>query len=103
MKADAQRWAHKMERAADQGKPFRWGDDSQPYTVGDHLRKYFKEVHASDDEEGDEADDQGKLDGVGAAPVAQQGDDVILKIRQHAYLPSVTRFPGKEGVTINNN
>ena len=33
-----------MERAADQGKPFRWGDDSQPYIVGDLLRKYLKEV-----------------------------------------------------------
>ncbi len=51
------------------------------------LKEAANRQHASDDEDGDEGDDQGKLDGVSAAPVAQQGDDVILKIRQHAYRP----------------
>ncbi len=43
--------------------------------------------HAGDDEDGDEGHDQRVFDGVGAALVAQQGHDVILKILQHHYLP----------------
>ncbi len=42
---------------------------------------------AGDDEDGDQCHDQGILDGVGATLVAKKGDGVVLKYRQHAYLP----------------